>query len=168
MLSLDDERWQQLKGGYRVPFDPRPLFEKLKSGHDEKKIWEELWNELHHQGDVGEASYAAVPHLVRIQRDRGSLDWNVFAIVAVIELARKEGMNPDVPEWLGVGYFRAIQELAESGAAEVMRCSDPDTIRSILSVIAIAKGLRMHGNFLINYSEEEMRQIESGEWSPNG
>jgi hypothetical protein len=168
MLSLDDERWQELKGGYRMPFDPRPLFEKLEAGGDQKEIWEELWTELHHQGDVGEASYAAVPHLVRIQRGKSSLDWNVFAIVAVIELAREGERNPSVPEWLADGYFRAIQELAEIGAAVVMRCADPDTVRSMLSVIAIAKGLPMHGKYLVSYSEEEMRLIESGEWGPNG
>jgi hypothetical protein len=29
MLSLDDNRWQSLQGGYRVPFDARPFLAKL-------------------------------------------------------------------------------------------------------------------------------------------
>ena len=66
MVSLDDERWQNLEG----------------------------------QGDVGVASYAAVPHLVRLYRQRGAVDWNTYAIVAVIELARDTGKNPEVPNWL--------------------------------------------------------------------
>jgi hypothetical protein len=33
----------------------------LQSNTDSSKAWDELWNELHHQRDVGEASYAAVP-----------------------------------------------------------------------------------------------------------
>jgi len=168
MLNLDDERWSELNGGYRMPFDPRPLFEKLESGVDEKATWEGLWNELHHQEDVGEASYASVPHIVRIQRGKMSCGWNAFAIVAVIELARNEKRNPDIPEWLADGYFRAIQDLADLGAAQVMRTEDPDTTRSVLSVIALARGLRIHGKFLLNYSDEEMLLIDSGEWSPNG
>ena len=76
MLSLDDNRWNNLTGGYRIQFDPRPLLAKLESGRDTATNWHELWDELHHQGDVGEASYASVPHLVRIHRKWGLVDWN--------------------------------------------------------------------------------------------
>ena len=123
--------------------------------------WHELWEELHHQGDVGDASYAAVPHLVRIHRKRGIVNWNTYAIVAIIELARKEGKNPDVPKWLKGGYFHAIRELAEIGAADVFRTDDADTVRAILGILAIEKGLRTHGRFLVNYSEDELMDIES-------
>ena len=71
MLSLNDERWQNLDGGYRTQFDPTSLLSQLESGQGSKAAWHELWEGLHHQGDVGEASYAAVPHLVRIYRARG-------------------------------------------------------------------------------------------------
>jgi hypothetical protein len=160
MLALDDNRWTTLAGGYRTPLDPRALLSKLESGQDAPAVWRELWNELHHQGDVGEASYAAVPHLVDISRRRRKLDWNTYAMVAIIELARMEGSNPALPNWLESGYFRAIQELAEIGAGEVLRAEDPDTVRAILSVIAIAKGLRVHGKFLVNCSDEEMLEFE--------
>src|SRR5947208_2158398 len=56
MLSFDDERWNQLTGGYKIPFDPRPSLRKLESQQDTAAAWEELWEELHHQGDVGDAS----------------------------------------------------------------------------------------------------------------
>ena len=61
MPNLADDRWPQLRGGYRTPFDPRRLLAELQSNIDSSKAWDELWNELHHQRDVGEASYAAVP-----------------------------------------------------------------------------------------------------------
>jgi hypothetical protein len=160
MLSLDDNRWQNLEGGYRVRFDPRPLLLKLQGNNDTKAIWHELWEGLHHQGDVGEASYAAVPHLVRIYRERGGDYWNTYAIVAIIELARGTGKNPDVPKWLEEDYFQAIRELAEVGAGEILRASDPDEIRAILSILAIATGIRMHARFLLNYTDEELLEIE--------
>lgn len=81
--------------------------------------------------------------------------------MAVIELARKEGENPDVPGWLEEDYFSAIRELAKLGAADILRAESPETARAILSVIAIERGLRTHGRFLLNYSEEEMLDIES-------
>ena len=68
MLSFNDERWERLTGGYKVSFDPRPSLRQLESQQDTAAAWEELWEELHHQSNVGVASYAAVPELVRIHR----------------------------------------------------------------------------------------------------
>jgi hypothetical protein len=68
VLSFDDERWNHLTGGYKTLFDPRPSLRNVESQQNTATAWEELWEELHHQGDVGPASYAAVPELVRIHR----------------------------------------------------------------------------------------------------
>lgn len=148
-------------GGYRMKYDPRPLLAKLENGRDTEGTWHALWDDLHHQGDVGEASYAAVPHLVRIYRNHGLPDWNTYAIVAVIELARNKGSNPDVPKWLEEDYFSAIQELAKIGAAEVLTAKDHEAFRAILGIIAIANGLRTHGRFLVEFSEDELLEMES-------
>jgi hypothetical protein len=113
MLSFEDQRWNDLKGGYKMPYDPRPALRNLEQQQNAGAAWEELWEELHHQGDVGDASYAAVAELVIIQRTRSAADWNLYAMVAIIELARTESQNPHVPDWLSEDYFRSIQELAE-------------------------------------------------------
>jgi len=144
-----------------MPFDPRPLLRRLETEHDTARVWQELWEELHHQGDVGDASFAAVPFLVRIYQERGVIDRNVYAIITIIELARAEGKNPDVPEWIAEDYFQAIRKLAEIGTKEVMRAEAADDVGAILSVVATEKGLRSHGRFLVNYSEAEMIDIES-------
>jgi len=161
MLSLDDNRWNSMTGGYRMKCDPRPLLAQLENEQTREKAWHGLWEELHHQGDVGEASYASVPHLVRIHRASGIVDWNPYAIVAIIELVRGKGDNPEVPKWLEEDYLRAIRELAEIGAAAIWRTDEPDAVLSILGIIAIAKGLRTHGKFLVMYSEGELLEIES-------
>ena len=107
--------------------DPRPLLAQLESEQTRETAWHELWEELHHQGDVGEASHASVPHLVGIHRKRGTVDWNTYAMVAIIELARGKGNNPGVPPWLEEDYLRAIRELAEVGASEIWRFGVPKT-----------------------------------------
>lgn len=160
MLSLDDERWKDLSGGYRIPFDPRPLLLKLESNAHTQDVWDELWADLHHQGDVGEASYAAIPHLVRIYSNHGALDWNTYAMVGIIELARDQGTNPDVPNWLKEDYFKAIEELARIGCREIVAAQDLDDIRAILGILALAKGARTHARFLLHYSEEELTGLE--------
>jgi hypothetical protein len=161
MLSLDDNRWNNLTGGYRMKCDPRPLLVQLESEQTRETAWNELWEELHHQGDVGEASYASVPHLVKIHQKGGQDASNTFTIVAIIELARGKGTNPEVPKWLEEDYLWAIRELAETGTAEIWRTDEPETVRAILSVIAIAKDLRTHGRFFVEYSEDELLDIES-------
>jgi hypothetical protein len=160
MFSLDDRRWQTLEGGYRTQFDPRPSLSKLDANKDTNAAWHDLWEGLRHQGDVGEASYAAVPHLVRIYRKGGVIGWNTYAIVAVVELARDEGKNPQVPKWLEQDYFQAIRDLAELGAVEVLQAKNPEEIRAILSILAISAGARTHAKFLIDYSAEELLEME--------
>jgi hypothetical protein len=160
VLSLDDERWNGLKGGYRMPFDPRPLLKKIESGSDLKSTWHELWGELHHQGDVGEASYATVPHLVRIHRQRATPDWNPYALVACIELARGQGINPELPDWLENEYFEAIQELAKIGISEFPRANTPEQLRGILMILALSKGFRTYAKVILEYSEEELLALE--------
>ena len=112
---------------------------------------------------MGTPHYAAVPQLVRIYRERGPVDWNTYALVAIIESARTERENPKVPEWLEKDYFDALRELAKIGMSDILRTKEPQAVRAILSVVAIANGLRTHGRFLIQYSEDELLNLESGE-----
>ena len=56
-MEPDDDRWHKLRGGYKVEYDPRPALKRLISKTEIEAAWHELWEELHHQGDVGEASY---------------------------------------------------------------------------------------------------------------
>lgn len=84
MLDLGDPRWVGLHGGCRVPYDPRNVLRLLGSGQHSDEAWAELWQELHHQDDVGEASYAAVPYLVQMQARLYVADWNIYALAATI------------------------------------------------------------------------------------
>ncbi|HTW60728.1 MAG TPA: hypothetical protein VMD55_02910 [Terracidiphilus sp.] len=159
MLSFDDPRWAEMMGGYRIKFDPRPLLQLLRTGSDTKAAWAALWDELHHQGDVGEASFAAIPEIVRSYCDRGVPDGNAYAMIAVIELARSKGENPDVPEWLREEYFAAISALAERGYSELKRTEDADLCCAILGVLAIEKGLRNLARLLFDFSETELANL---------
>lgn len=160
MLAFEDFRWSGLEGGYRTPYDPRPALQRLESGNGTDAEWKELWQELYHQGDVGEASYAAVPHLVRIYRGSRVGGWNTYGIAATVELARREKKNPPVPDWLREAYDLAWKELGETGLAEIRDATDPDTVRSILAVLALWKGLEACGRLLADFTEDELNEME--------
>jgi hypothetical protein len=160
MLSFEDPRWKGLEAGYRTPIDLRPLLRRLESDRDAGPTWHELWEELFHQGDVGEGSFAAVPHLVRIHRLRRTADWNTYALVATIELARGTDRNPEVPDWTREAYDQALRELVQIGLEELPRASDREAVRSILAILAIAHGARTYGRILVEFTEEEILELE--------
>lgn len=159
MLPLDDPRWPALQGGYRTAYDATPALRALAEGGEPGVIWERLWQELHHQGDVGTASYAAVPHLVSSCRNRRLYDWNLFALASIIEICRGRPRNPPLPEWLADSYRQAWRELFEFGIEALRACVDPLVVQSVLGVIALHKGLTQLGAVLAMADESEIREV---------
>ena len=160
MADLDDDRWRNMVGGYRVPIDPRPAFAKLRSDISDAATWKWLWDELHHQGDVGEASYAAVPILVSIYLEAGRPDWNVPGLVATIDLARDSKGNPPLPKWLETPFSDAVQQLALRCLVDLQSVHDVESMRTMMSIVAIWKGLRRYARLLLEFSEDEVRELE--------
>jgi hypothetical protein len=158
-MDFDDPKWSRLLGGYRVPYDPRKALLALERAGETDGAWEELWNELHHQGDVGDASYAAVPHLVRIHARRGIADWNTYALVAIIEEARRNGHNPELPANLRGAYEAAWSDLLKLGLREIERAEDPALVVSIIGVIAIGKGQLTLGRLAVTFTEDERLEM---------
>src|SRR5205807_237371 len=143
-------KWNELLGGYKVPYNPADSLKRLEGGED---VWDELWQELHHQGDVGEASYATVPHLVRIAKSLPHRDWNFYGLVATIEIERHRKSNPPLADWLAEGYGEALRVMLELAIADLRTVENRDTIRSILGAIALAKGELKLGA-LISYGSD--------------
>jgi hypothetical protein len=112
MLSLDSPRWQQLAHVYGAAGD---IPEKLRRLDSEalidwmpESILEEIGAAIYHQGDTDTASYAAVPHLMRIAEGRLPAEqmWLVL-LCGWIEGARSS-QRPAVPEDLSEAYHEAL------------------------------------------------------------
>jgi hypothetical protein len=156
MLPLDDPRWSSLHGGYRLPYDATPALRRLAGDWTDRAAWEELCNELHHQGDVGEASYAALPVLVELARGARTRDWNVYALAATIETERHARRNPPLPTWLATDYRRAWAKLAELALQDLREACDQHLIRSALAVVALACGDLKLGALLTCMDDSEI------------
>jgi hypothetical protein len=156
MLPLDDPRWNELAGGYKQPYDPSSALRRLERGED---VWDELWEELHHQGDVGEASYAAVPHLVRIAKMMPRRDWHFYGLVSTIEVERHRKSNPRIPRWLVPAYKQAMQGMLELAVDDLRRSVDRATIRTILGAMALAKGYVTLGALISHSDESEIEEV---------
>lgn len=158
-MNLDDPQWLELLGGYRVPYDPRKALFALEHTSETAAAWKELWTGLYHQGDVGEASYAALPHLVRIHAARGIADWNTYALAATIDDARHDGRNPQLPLSLRVSYEDAWRKLIDLGLRELAAADDPTLVCSIIGALAIGKGQRTLGRLAVGFTEDERREM---------
>jgi hypothetical protein len=158
MPSFDDERWEGLEGGYRVPYDPRPAIANLDSG-DSAATWHDLWGDLYHQTDVGRASYAAVPLLVRRQLRVRDGSWQTYGLVGSIELARTLGHNPLLPEWLEPAYTEALAELGQLALLELTHAQTDEQLGSMLGVVALSKGDRARAQLLLEFTNDEVAEM---------
>lgn len=114
MISLADPIWKELEGGYRVKYDasiPLTILSEETNFSKIKSILEELFEELHHQGDVGIASYLSVPHLIEIGITRKIVDWRIVALIAIIEIERHNEENPTIPHEYEKEYLESLQKV---------------------------------------------------------
>lgn len=150
LLSLDDPLWPTLEGGYRQPYDVSQPLKALQAGDD---VWHELWEELHHQGDVGVASYAAVPQLVAICSGAAERSVDFYALIALIELERHRRHNPPLPDWLRESYHAAWAQLPRIAAHDLQGDGEPVVLSAVL---ALAKGKLKLGAMLMHMDSSEM------------
>ena len=156
MLPLFDSKWTSLLGGYQVPYDPSDALSRLEQGQD---AWPELWDELHHQGDLGVASYAAVPQLVRIASRADRRDWNFYGLVSTIEVERHRTSNPPLPDWLTDDYDAALRQMQRLALHDLPQVADPITVRTLLAALALCKGQAKLGALLAGLDDSELDEL---------
>ncbi|HNR18038.1 MAG TPA: hypothetical protein PKG90_15330 [Chitinophagaceae bacterium] len=159
MIGLDDSKWKELDGGYRMAYDasvPLKGLEQAITDEETDAVFAELWNELHHQGDVGLASYYAVPHFIRIAKEKNLYNWNVFGLIATIEIARHSN-NPTLPEELEPVYLHALQkELPELITKVIADKWDMTMTAAILSSLAVSKGHIEMADAILKMEDEDL------------
>ncbi|HEU5059098.1 MAG TPA: hypothetical protein VFU21_21340, partial [Kofleriaceae bacterium] len=132
MLGLDDPRWRQLDHAYG-PADNIPgLLRALERG--EQELWDELVPALCHQGTVYTATYAAIPHIVRIGTHEPLDDQLGFwSFVGAVASAR--GGAP-VPADLRVAYEASLVHAEEMALACFVPGIDDATGLELLIALA--------------------------------
>lgn len=141
MLDLNDDKWKHFEGGYRMVYDASKALKQMKDSSDPieiKIIYDEFYQDLHHQGDVGLASYYAVPHLISLATDKQMLKADFMALVITIETARQKN-NPPIPSDLQSDYEQALVQLGELGKSLIIQEWDLSIAATALAAIAISK-----------------------------
>ena len=158
-MTLTDKIWQDLEGGYKIPYDASVPLRKLEQANDLetiKQILEELWNELHHQGDVGLASYLAVPQLVRIGKSKDLFDWNLLGLCSVIEQQRHLGDNPTLPPEFQEYYDQGLENLKQFVLDNLNRDLDDTTYITALATFATCTGRTKLGKAIMELEDKDI------------
>jgi hypothetical protein len=143
LLALESNYWSELRHAYGAATDIPALLSQLTTlpaSQGETEPWFSLWSALAHQGDVFDASFAAVPHIVRAAATNPlGADAVYFQFPAWVEICRRK-QELEVPSELAKAYFDALAKLPSLVAAASAREWDADFLQCALSAIAAAKG----------------------------
>jgi hypothetical protein len=132
------------RGGYKqITYDVIPLIHQLLREGTSHSLWKRIWADLHHQGDVGEATYAFVPYLVEYQGRQRELDEQIFQFCVVVDLALPEGSNPPIPPELELPYAIALRKLPAIGTDLMRRGCSQEVLMGIAAATALAAGNRV-------------------------
>lgn len=164
MLPLDDPRWSTLKNAYGGSSDiPKLLLEAEKLPEDDDGDTEpyfSLWSALCHQGDVYTASYAALPHLIRIiEENPNRFRSTLLLLVHKIEAARLRERGPSIPEELNEAYQAALARIPV--IANVLlsgKLTELET-RVVLAACASAKGFSSLGDAIAELTPEITKRL---------
>lgn len=161
-MDLDNKIWSTIDGGYKIPFDASIPLKQLRSTNDQKiiaDIFTDLWDNLHHQGDVGLASYLALPQLVTICIDKKSFDWNFVGLCIVIEHCRQTDHNPKLLDEFKSEYFDALKTLEQYLLTNFKSIKDPTTLRLTLALLATVNGQVELGKAIENLDEDMVKDF---------
>ncbi|GGZ19760.1 hypothetical protein [Asticcacaulis endophyticus] len=160
----DDPIWRSVEGGYKQPYSPLKALKKLASNPKDEKSWKELWQELHHQGDVGSASYLAAICLVYLRRTSLRFDWNFYALMAAIEACRLKPQNPPVPDEFKEAYQQVWSTIEADCLEDIPKSATSWELRAIFSVLALARNYEMLGRLLIEIDDSEVEYYLANGW----
>jgi hypothetical protein len=142
-LSLDSPRWAELAQSYGTAEDVPRLLDALACiGTEEARaeVWFALWRTLYRPGETYTASYAAVPHLLRIG---GTLALRELAeavhLAARIEASRREPASAPMPSDLVEAYAAAVDSLPQLVAAVATEPWPADVAQIFAAALLVGK-----------------------------
>ena len=159
LLPTTDKRWKQYRGGYRDVVDVIPFLNKLATGSVFDKDWEILWYDLHHQGDVGEASYAVVPYLAHYASRATPIAWHAFGFPAIVELERGQHGNPEVPRELIASYTEALMALPKIALNRGPTVWGEHCFEPVMACLALSLGRPQHARAYLDLTESAISEF---------
>jgi hypothetical protein len=136
--------------------------EQLRSLPDsagEAEPWFGIWSALAHQGDVFDASYAAMPHVVEaLSLSPGAAGFDFFMFPAWVEVCRVNG-GPPIPEDLREGYFAALARVPDLVATAARQPMTTEKLTCAVAAIAASKGQTEIAEVILELTPEVAKDV---------
>ena len=165
MLPLNSPRWHELRHAYGSAADVPDWMHQLQSLPDSAgnaEPWFGIWSALAHQGDVFDASYAAVPHVVEaMSKCPEAACFDFFMFPAWVEVCRVSS-GPAIPEDLRDAYVAALARIPELVAVAARHSMTNEKLTCALAAIAAAKGQTEIAEVILELTPEAA--VEVRDW----
>ncbi|HEY0054792.1 MAG TPA: hypothetical protein VGB63_05505 [Pedobacter sp.] len=158
-MELTDDIWKRHEGGYRTLYDASLALTRLEQANNPQAfqiIFDELWNELHHQGDVGISSYLALPQLVRICKLKEIFDSNLLGLCCVIEQQRHFAENPALPSEFEEYYIQGLLDLKTLVLTKIDKELDDSIYTFALATLATCSGKIKLGKAIMELDDQDI------------
>ena len=161
-MDLDDRRWGSLEGGYRIPYNAARPLKQLRDTNDARQtelILNEFWENLHHQGDVGLASYLAMPHIIDTLSQRRSFESKFISLIVCIENRRITDSNPQLTQEFDDYYFGALSRFEKYLLENLKQISDREALKNTLAFLATVNGQPGVGKVIEFLDDDEIDEF---------
>jgi hypothetical protein len=163
MIPLDSTEWSQLSHAYGNADDIPGLLTDLESmppdEGSEAEPYFSLWSALCHQGDVYTASYAALPHLVRLMNSTEQVPVSLLLLVTCIEIARLQGRGPDLPTNLEPSYRSGLEQLPGIVSKLSQYSWDDLYCCAAIAAVAASKGFHQLAETVLELDPETIEEV---------
>jgi hypothetical protein len=133
----------------------------LPAGEANSEPWFSLWSALAHQGDVFNASFAAVPYVVQALESSPLKAGTVyFLFPAWIEICRQKN-GIEIDSELRSAYFEALNKLPKLVSLGDASDWPSDKLAAGLAAIAAVKGRTRMAEVLVEMDEDVAAQFMS-------
>jgi hypothetical protein len=155
MLALESERWNELEHAYGGAEDLPQLLRRLAAG--DATVLDDLRGGVCHQGTVYSASFAMVPHLVRIASVTADpeLRADLLILVGRVKASAIEPSDLDLEADLDAWYQAAQGPALRLALATLQERIDPETAVQLLETAATLKGYATPGRVLSHFVDAE-------------
>jgi hypothetical protein len=158
MITIDDLKNKELHGGYGTICDVSSLVSTVLAKPEDTDAWNEFWQELYHQSDIGNASLAVVPILVQELINKNYKGENLWAYVSSMEIVKGKRNNPNVPEWLLPSYSESINTLEAYSYQVASEIDNVVVLRYLFGFLLLRKGDFTYGQALSDLTPDVIEE----------
>jgi hypothetical protein len=148
VIPLDSPQWKELEHAYGAAGDVPDLIRAIEAekmpNYNDGGIWNEVYSSLYHQYSVYSATYAALPHIVRIG-ETGTLAQRVAVMCLAGHIRTHGNVECEIPDDLVPDFDSALATLKTSSLKTVREAAKGGVIGSTWSLAELLQafgGLR--------------------------